>query len=239
MYTTDPTVMLSPFSTCDIADALSKLTPPVQGYIPDLVMYSPTCCCCGGNSSGSGGGGSGRNGSSFKLLGPAHTIKLVKVSDTLAPKPEGHHVDSIPTGSVVVVEAPEGVPNAVWGGLLSTRAQYLGAKGVIIDGRIRDLQEQREMGFPVFARGTSCLGAGGYTRASTISEPIRLRGGIEINEGDMMVADIDGVVRIPAAHVSEVVKYCRQLAETDAKCMEDLKRGRSISDSFREHRGTS
>jgi regulator of RNase E activity RraA len=58
-------------------------------------------------------------------------------------------IDSVPKGAVVFVSCPAKVPNAVYGGLMSMRAQASGAVGSIIDGRFRDLQEQRELQYPV------------------------------------------------------------------------------------------
>lgn len=74
---------------------------------------------------------------------------MVPVTDTAAPKPDQHFVDAIPEGSVVCISQPANMVNAVWGGLMTARAQVKGALGVIVDGRIRDLNEQREAGFPV------------------------------------------------------------------------------------------
>lgn len=50
---------------------------------------------------------------------------------------------------MVFVSCPPKTPNAVYGGLMSTRAQALGAVGSIIDGRFRDVQEQRDLAYPV------------------------------------------------------------------------------------------
>ena len=74
---------------------------------------------------------------------------MVPASDKESPKPDQHFVDAIPEGSVVCISQPANTTNAVWGGLMTARAQVKGALGVIVDGRIRDLNEQREAGFPV------------------------------------------------------------------------------------------
>lgn len=57
-------------------------------------------------------------------------------------------IDSIPAGAVLFISSPKTV-NAVYGGLMSTRAQASGAIGTIVDGRVRDLQEHRGLRFPV------------------------------------------------------------------------------------------
>jgi regulator of RNase E activity RraA len=57
-------------------------------------------------------------------------------------------IDSVPEGAVVFVSCPPKTPNAVYGGLMTTRAKANGAVGSVIDGRFRDLQEQREQNYP-------------------------------------------------------------------------------------------
>ena len=58
-------------------------------------------------------------------------------------------IDTVPEGSVIFVSCPPKVPNAVYGGLMSMRARASKAVGSVIDGRFRDLEEQRGLGFPV------------------------------------------------------------------------------------------
>lgn len=58
-------------------------------------------------------------------------------------------IDTIPEGAVVFVSCPQGVSNACYGGLMSIRAKASGAVGSVIDGRFRDLEEQREQKYPV------------------------------------------------------------------------------------------
>lgn len=58
-------------------------------------------------------------------------------------------IDSIPEGAVVFVSCPPKIPNACYGGLMSARAKASKAVGSVIDGRFRDLQEQRDLNYPV------------------------------------------------------------------------------------------
>lgn len=58
-------------------------------------------------------------------------------------------IDQIPRGAVVFISSPPKTINAVYGGLMSTRAKYSGAAGTVVDGRIRDLQEHRDLEYPV------------------------------------------------------------------------------------------
>jgi hypothetical protein len=74
---------------------------------------------------------------------------MVETSDKTSPSPEKHFVDYNEAGSIMYIQQPKGLPSACWGGLMSTRAQFLRAEGVIIDGRMRDIREHDELNFPV------------------------------------------------------------------------------------------
>ena len=78
-----------------------------------------------------------------RICGPAFTIQWGPSTHS-GPKVD-NPVDAIPKGSVVVIKVPPQLPNAVWGGLMSARASFLGAKGVVIEGNARDLTESQEM----------------------------------------------------------------------------------------------
>ncbi|KAF8937927.1 RraA-like protein [Dissophora ornata] len=213
------------FASCDVADALLTLKVPGAGYIPDIHLWSPQYKA--GNT---------------RVFGPAYTVKMVPVSDTEAPKPNQHFVDAIPEGSVVCISQPANMVNAVWGGLMTARAQIKGALGVVVDGRIRDLNEQREAGFPVFAKATSIMGAGPFTRATTLNEPIEMQPNpnhpaVRIHAGDYIVADADGVVVIPKDLLAQVEAQCKKSTAVDDQCMGALKSGESIVATFKKYRG--
>ncbi|KAF9911891.1 hypothetical protein EC991_001795 [Linnemannia zychae] len=220
------------YSSCDVADALQVLRknegiPDLEhdGYVPDIHLWSPQFKA--GNT---------------RLFGPAYTVEMVPITATSAPKLSEHFADTIPEGSVICISQPEGMVNAVWGGLMTARAQVRGALGVIVDGQIRDLNEQREAGFPVFAKGTSILGAGAHTRASRINVPISMQPNkyhpaVRIHPGDYVVADADGVVVIPKDLLSKVEAQCKKSTAVDDQCMAALKSGEGISATFKKYRG--
>ena len=142
------------------------------------------------------------------------------------------------------------VKNAVWGGLMSAGAQARGALGVIISGRCRDLAEHRNSGFPVFAKGHSTLGQSPFTRPSAVNVPLTIKpwglsGGtddssfapVQVNPGDWMVADEDGVVCVPQDLVSKVLELTAKGREIDEKCMVDIRAGLGVQASFKKYRG--
>ncbi|KAI8096458.1 RraA-like protein [Halteromyces radiatus] len=213
---------LKKFSTCEIADALLKLGQrPWGGYIPDIDMWSPNHCS-----------------GDTRIIGPAFTVKFVKKEDDSAPKPSQHFVDAATEGSVMVISAPPDVKNACWGGLMSARAMARQVQGVVIDGRVRDLAEHRSMKFPVFAKSHSILPQNAFVRPSEIQVPITLSGSpVVIHPGDIMVADMDGVICVPVGLVESVISNCEKYTAIDDQCMKALQEGHGIQETFAKYRG--
>ncbi len=129
---------------------------------------------------------------------------------------------------------------------MTAGAQARGALGVVISGRCRDLAEHREAGFPVFARGHSTLGQSPFTRPSEVNIPVVIRSpdvseqdfpSVRVEPGDWVVADEDGVVTVPVDKAEEVVTLAEKGRQIDARCMEDIKAGKSVQETFKKHRG--
>jgi regulator of RNase E activity RraA len=199
-----------------IGDALIKLKYPLGGFLDGIAMRSPAP------------GLSSRAASAPRFVGHAVTVEMVAADDTTAPKLEQHFVDHNEAGGVMYVHQPAGLASACWGGLMSTRAQLLGAQAVVVNGRVRDVIEHREMGFPVFAAGTSILGSNTFTRAARVNVPLRFRDDLWIHPGDIMVGDEDGVVVTPPSLVEQVVALCEERAEVDAIMFAELRKGAAM-----------
>ncbi|KAF5026466.1 hypothetical protein F66182_1453 [Fusarium sp. NRRL 66182] len=205
--------LLRKFTSCDIGDALVKLKYPYGGFLDGIRLYSPD--------------------SQARIFGPAVTVKMVESSDRSAPKLDKHFVDHNVDGGVMYIQQPKGLPSACWGGLMSTRAQYLGAQGVVIDGRMRDINEHRQFKFPVFAQGHSILGSNTFTRASEVNIPLQFKGDLWVNPGDVLVGDADGVVAVPPSLFEQVVALCQERAEIDEKMFAELRKGAPMGELIR------
>ena len=114
-------------------------------------------------------------------------------------------LDELGPGEVYV--ATGGSPRyALWGGLMSTRAQSLGAHGAVMDGFHRDTREIRKLGFPVFSRGAYAQDQRLRGRVIDFRCTVEFRNGVRVAPGDVIVGDIDGVLVIPREHVQDVVR---------------------------------
>ncbi|MCX5256196.1 RraA family protein [Streptomyces canus] len=147
-----------------------------------------------------------------RVAGPAFTVRCPP-GDNLMLHAAIHRA---PAGSVIVVESGD-LDYALAGGNVCAVAQRRGIAGFVADGLIRDLAEVREAGFPVFARGVVPIPAA-KKGVAPLGGPVRC-GGVRVEAGDVVVADEEGVVAVPAARRSDVLaaaraKLAKEAAET-------------------------
>ncbi|MEV5009087.1 MULTISPECIES: RraA family protein [unclassified Streptomyces] len=142
-----------------------------------------------------------------RVAGPAFTVRCPP-GDNLMLHAAIHRAAP---GSVIVVESGD-LDYALAGGNVCAVAQRRGVTAFVLDGLIRDLGEVREAGFPVFARGVIPIPGGKKT-----VEPLNTQvtcGRAKVSAGDVVVADEDGVVVVPAARSEEILAAARaRLAE--------------------------
>jgi 4-hydroxy-4-methyl-2-oxoglutarate aldolase len=144
-----------------------------------------------------------------RVAGPAYTVRC-KPGDNLMLHAAIHRA---PVGSVIVVEGGD-VDFALAGGNVCAVAQRNGIAAFVLDGVIRDLAEVREMGFPVFARGVIPI-PGAKAGIEPVNPPVTC-GGVEVQTGDIVVADEEGVVVVPHELLEEVLEQALAKAAKDA-----------------------
>jgi len=155
-----------------------------------------------------------------RIVGPAYTVRMVPASDKTFPTPPTHFADAIPKDAVVFISQPKGLISSCWGELISACAQRLGAAGVVIDGRFRDIAEHCELGMGPFARGVSILGSNIFTRSSELNMPVwyenvEVGREVMVRPGDYIMGDADGVVVVPEDKVEKCVRLCQERYDID------------------------
>jgi len=121
-------------------------------------------------------------------------------------------------------------------------AKSRGAIGAVVVGRCRDVTEHRAAGFPVFARAQSALGQRPFTRPSALNVRLTISSGsswpdVEVNPGDWVVADEDGVVCVPREMLDRVSAIAERGRREDEKCRVDIVAGKGVQASFDKWRG--
>ena len=153
-----------------------------------------------------------------KIVGPAVTIQEGPTEETLPPTDALEAIDSCNEGDILVI-ALEGSDKDVagWGGLKTAGSVVNKLGGAVLDAGVRDVTEiRRDYDFQVFARSVSPgTTLGSYkTLASNVSVTC---GGVVVNPGDLIMADLDGVVVVPKEHVEKVLEVAEEIEAREAE----------------------
>ena len=194
---TDLFEAFSRVSTCNISDAYHK-----QGVMIDILPQSLA--------------------HRQKLVGRALTVQTAN-GDWAKPV---EAIDRAKEGDVIVVDVG-GAPVAVWGELAAHSAMVMGVRGLVVDGAVRDIDDIRDLGFPVFSRSVApCAGEpkgyGGIGIEVTV-------GGQRVRTGDWIVGDESGVVVIPRESAVEVANRALDVHERENRTREEIERGSTLS----------
>ena len=161
----------------------------------------------------------------------------------LEPDPGGEPGPHIATAAVaaagagdVIVVANDGRTDvSCWGGLLSLGCVARGLAGVVADGVCRDVAEAEQVGFPVFSRGTTPRTARGRLRQKAVGTPVTIAG-VEVADGDLLVADDSGVVFVPRARAEEVLTRAEAIVAREAAIGADIRAGVPMTDAMHDAR---
>jgi len=163
-----------------------------------------------------------------KIVGRAVTMKIKPVG---LDKPKQHlgtlPIDAAQPGDVIVIDNGGRPDTSCWGGLLALAAKTKGISGVVIDGACRDIDESRDVGFPVYARGAVPMTARGRVMQEAYNQEIEFAG-VQVHPGDLVIADGSGVVIIPRSKEEEIVREAEAVAAAEARMAEGIRQGMTV-----------
>jgi 4-hydroxy-4-methyl-2-oxoglutarate aldolase len=158
--------------------------------------------------------------SGASLAGPAITAQC-SPGDNLAIHAAVAWADT--AGAVLVIDASDVPELGYWGEVLTTAAEARGVVGLVIDGGVRDVAALSMHRFPVFASLVALPGAS-KVAGGTCGRPVAI-GGVDVEPGDWIVGDVDGVVVIAATQLDDVIAAARTRAQREQEMFRALQDG--------------
>lgn len=201
--------------TANVADVLDNLGHLNLGLAPAFSPYPATA---------------------GKLAGWAYTIR-----GQMSPYPMGGDADKMKacqglSPGEVSVWSGDGEGICYFGELIAIGMKEKGCSGALVDGGIRDIRWIGEHGFPVFARYRTPVQSIGRWKVTASQVPVFLRGAtstlVEVNPGDFILGDEDGVIVIPAPLVQQVLKEAERLTVVEREIRVELKKGLTLADAL-------
>ena len=162
-----------------------------------------------------------------KIAGRAVTMKI---------KPAGlqqptQHLGTAPIeaaqpGDIIVIDNGGKLEFSCWGGLLALSAKLKGLSGVVIDGASRDIDEARDLEFPVYARSVVPMTARGRVVQESFNQEIQFAG-VQCHPGDLVLADGSGVIIIAKEKEGEVVAAAEVIYAKEQEMAAGIRKGYS------------
>lgn len=204
---TETLARLSLIDCCALSDALDKLG--LKGQVTGLRRES----------------GAGR------VAGIAVTVRLG--TGDPPPGPPVHlgarAIEASDEHSIIVIEQRTGVEAGCWGGLLTRGARHANVRAVVADGPVRDIDEARELEFPIFTNRLTCFTARARVVEKATNEPVEI-GSVTVNPGDYIIADGSAVIVIRPENVTTVLATAEDIVAREAAMIAEMARGTKLSD---------
>ncbi len=161
----------------------------------------------------------------FKLVGPAFTVRTSALDSAVVHQA----IDMAQPGDVIVIDRNGDTKHACWGEMTALAAKMKGLAGAIVDGCATDLTEIEEMQFPVYSRAVSAITTKTLAMEGEINTQVQI-GGVPVNPGDLIVADVNGILVVPQELAPKIIEACEARELREVWFRGELKKGARISD---------
>jgi regulator of RNase E activity RraA len=171
--------------------------------------------------------------SNIVLVGRAFTVSAIPAEAPARPPYVGllKALGEIRAGQVFVYPTSRSDRAAVWGELVSASCVAKGVAGIVTDGLVRDAARIRQLGFPVFCRGTLPYDVNGRLEVVDHGQVVEVDG-VRIAPGDLVVADDDGIAVVPVDVEVEVIERALAKDALERRFREAVEHGASAQLAF-------
>ncbi|MCX6025000.1 MAG: RraA family protein [Chloroflexi bacterium] len=205
----------------------------IEGYRSLLSIFSPSCVVADCLE---------RSGVLRSDIRPLFDARFTGVALTVRLYP-GDLVDCLDalavaqSGDVILVDAAGETETSIWGGLMAGLCQQKGVVGAVVDGAIRDTDEIKKLGFPIFSR--AIVPRSTHSPFSKRMEPIEVNvpiqcGGALVSPGDIVLADEIGIVVVPQSQAQEVLARAQAQAAQEEATRQRIRQGKSVEELLAE-----
>ncbi|MEV7085094.1 RraA family protein [Streptomyces sp. NPDC093085] len=167
-----------------------------------------------------------------RIAGPVFTVTYEPVDGTGGTV--GDFLDDVPAGAVILIDNAGRTDCTVWGGIMSRTAHERGIAGTVINGTCRDIAVAAEVGYPVWSVSRFMRTGKDRVRVAGVRTPVTIDG-VLIHPGDMLVADDDGAVVVPAARWDDVADLARRIDRVEEAIVAAVRGGATLAEARVRH----
>jgi regulator of RNase E activity RraA len=166
-----------------------------------------------------------------KLCGRAHTLRYESVDEHGGTV--GDFIDDVDPTNVLVLDNGGRLDCTVWGDLLTAAASRRGVRGTVIDGVCRDVAHSTALGYPLFSRGRWMRTGKDRVRLAEQGGSVGL-GGVQVNPGDLLLGDTDGVVVVTWSAAVDVLAAATEIGTAEDGIRKAIEAGVRLADARRD-----
>jgi regulator of RNase E activity RraA len=162
-----------------------------------------------------------------KIVGHAATLKLTKSGGRFVQSPVNGTLQAIAhggAGAVLVIDGQDNPTVNCFGGIAGATAKHTGLVGCVADGPMRDIDEYKGYGLPVYGRGIVQQSIRGRSVMEGYDIPVRI-GGVTVHPNDLIFADENGVVAVPRSRVDDVLRIALVIKATEDRLIAAIRSG--------------
>lgn len=172
----------------------------------------------------------------YRVVGPVFTVKYIPVGRIKGTA--GDFLDDVPPGAVLVIDNGGRDDCTVWGDIMTKVAARNKIGATVIDGVCRDVDEIIKLSYPMYTKGHYMRTGKDRVMMSGVNVPVSISN-IQVNPGDIAVADDSGVVVIPVDRAEEVLKISQEIFDAESKIEAELAKGLTLVEArekFKYHK---